>query len=231
MPRFRFEKLTSFRPGDPIELEYAERNHLFRILRIRKGERVTLIDGSGGFGNAVVEDRNILRLETLETAVFPARKITLYIAPPRRQKFDQILREATELGVFRIVPILCERAVAQPDADTPARRRDLLFEACKQSGNLFLPELSAPVPFSAAIAEAKEHCEIRFFGSPYENENGGGRLPDTVGFFVGPEGGFTEREEDALRGAGALPLRIGPWILRVETAAAAGIARLHAERY
>jgi len=225
MQRFRFDSLAECKPGDPVELDRAESGHLFKILRARPGDRVELLNGLGCRGRAIVENNRILRLESIENAVRPDRRIHLFIAPPRRQKMDQILKETAELGVYRIIPVICERSVALPDADSADRQNDLLFEACKQSGNAFLPILAAPVRFAEAVMIAKQDCALTVFGSPYEN-GPLTDLPGNVGFFVGPEGGFSEIEEEQMRLAGFRPMRIGPWILRVETAAVAGAARL-----
>ncbi len=227
MARFRYDELTQAEAGEQIELSRSEASHLFKILRARPGETVGLLDGNGTAGTAVVEPGHILRLTEKHPVSFPSRRIHLYLAPPRRQKMDQLLKEATELGVFRIVPMLCERSVAVPDSDSADRQKELLFEACKQSSNPYLPQLAAPLRFFDAVADAVRQCGKTFFGSPYENREGveTAGIQD-FGFFVGPEGGFSEAEENAMQSAGFVPLRIGPWILRVETAAVAGIARL-----
>ena len=225
MQRFRFDDLAKMKPGDPVDLDRAESSHLFKILRARPGDRVELLDGHGTRGCAEVGTGRLLRLIQLAHEEFPARRIHLFIAPPRRQKMDQILRETTELGVYRIVPVICARSLALPDSDSAERQTGLLFEACKQSGNAYLPILGAPVSFAEAVETARRDCGLTVFGSPYENGLPG-VLPDDTGFFVGPEGGFSEEEERLMNDAGFRPMRIGPWILRVETAAAAGIARL-----
>ncbi len=227
MARFRYDGLAQTEPGEVIELARGEANHLFKILRARPGESVGLLDGAGTVGTAVVESGRVLRLTEKKSIPFPPRKIHLYLAPPRRQKMDQLLKEAAELGVYRIVPMTCSRSVAVPDADSAERQNDLLFEACKQSANPYLPSLESPLRFADAVADAKQNCGRIYFGSPYENraEDRTADVQDYA-FFVGPEGGFSDTEEDAMREAGFIPMQIGPWILRVETAAVAGIARL-----
>ena len=79
---------------------------------------------------------------------------------------DIILKQCTELGVASITPLICERSVALPDADSVSGRwSDLLFEACKQSGNPYLPQLFPPVKFAESLAAAKEKNEVNFYGS------------------------------------------------------------------
>ena len=228
MHAFRFDDLASTEPGSLFCLNSREESHLFRILRARPGETVALLDGHGATGTAVVESDRRLRLETKQTVPPPAHRLHLYFAPPKKQKLDALLKQAVELGVFELVPVLCERSVVQPGESSVAGRWvDLLFEACKQSGNPFLPAVATPMPFAAALDRARETCGALIVGS-----NRTGVFPDLgtasdVAFFVGPEGGFTDAETDAMFAAGALPLRIGDWTLRVETAAVAGLGVLN----
>ena len=228
MHAFRFDDLASTESGSFFCLDSREEAHLFRILRARPGETVAVLDGHGAVGTAVVEADRRLRLESKRTVPPPARRLHLYFAPPKKQKLDALLKQAVELGVFELVPMLCERSVVQPGENSVAGRwMDLLFEACKQSGNPFLPEVASPMPFAAALSRARETCGALVVGS-----NRTGVFPDLgtasdVAFFVGPEGGFTDAETDAMFAAGAIPLRIGGWTLRVETAAIAGLGVLN----
>jgi len=228
MHAFRFDDLADAGPDSLIRLDPREESHLFKILRARPGDRVRLLDGHGTTGVAVVGQGRELRLESKATMPPPSRRLHLYFAPPKKQKLDSLLKQSVELGVDVLVPVLCERSVVQPgESSVGGRWTDLLFEACKQSGNPFLPAVCAPVPFAEAVARARETCSALVVGS---NRTGIalelGNAPD-VAFFVGPEGGFTDAEMDTLTAAGALPLRIGSWTLRVETAAAAGLGVLN----
>ena len=228
MHAFRFDELADLGPDSLVRLDPREESHLFKILRARLGDRVRLLDGHGTTGVAEVGQGRELRLESKETVPPPARRLHLYFAPPKKQKLDSLLKQSVELGVDVLVPVLCERSVVQPgESSISGRWTDLLFEACKQSGNPFLPAVCAPVAFSDAVARARETCSALVVGS---NRTGIalelGNVPD-VAFFVGPEGGFTDAEMDALCAAGAVPLRIGSWTLRVETAATAGLGVLN----
>lgn len=228
MHAFRFDDLASTEPGSFFRLDSREEAHLFRILRARPGETVAVLDGHGTLGTAVVDQDHQLRLESRRTMPPPARRLHLYFAPPKKQKLDALLKQAVELGVYALVPVLCERSIVQPGENSVAGRwMDLLFEACKQSGNPFLPEVANPMSFKAALEHARETCGILITGS-----NRTGVFPELgaasdVAFFVGPEGGFTDAETDAMFAAGAAPLRIGDWTLRVETAAIAGLGVLN----
>ena len=228
MHAFRFDGLADTGPGSLIRLDPREESHLFKILRGRPGDRVRLLDGHGTSGVAEVGQGRELLLESKQTEPPPGRRLHLYFAPPKKQKLDALLKQSVELGVDVLVPVICERSVVQPgESSVGGRWTDLLFEACKQSGNPFLPDVCTPVPFAEAVARARETCAVLVVGS---NRTGIaldlGNAPD-VAFFVGPEGGFTDAEMDALTAAGAVPLRIGAWTLRVETAAVAGLGVLN----
>ena len=134
MHAFRYDDLASTEPGSSFCLDSREETHLFRILRARPGETVALLDGHGTAGTAVVGSDHRLCLESKRTVLPPARRLHLYFAPPKKQKLDALLKQAVELGVFELVPMLCERSVVLPGENSVAGRwMDLLFEACKQT--------------------------------------------------------------------------------------------------
>ena len=222
---FRFDSLAETEISAPVNLERAEHNHLFRVLRARTGEIVGLLDGCGWKGTAQVEKGNILTLLNKGKAELPAKRIHLYIAPPRRQKMDSILKQAAELGVFRIVPVLCEYAVSEPGENAVSGRwKDLLFEACKQSANPYPPQISPMIPFKEALEDAQKNCQFLAYGSVKEKGTFSFDSGDAA-WFVGPEGGYSPLELSLLEEI-AHPIRLGNYILRVETAAIAGIAKL-----
>lgn len=102
--KFRCDILDRAEPGAEVTLDRSEETHLFKILRATPGDVVELLDGCGRIASAEVRPRRTLVIRDIRTLEPPARRVHLYIAPPRRQKMDSVLREATELGVWRIVP-------------------------------------------------------------------------------------------------------------------------------
>ena len=230
---FKYEELNSCTAGDVVRLDKEESAHLFRTLRAEPGEKCRLMDGAGRFALAEVQEGKqvkILHLENAEPPIPP--RLHMYIAPPRRQKMDQILRQAAELGVWRIVPMTTERSVALPDSDSiNGRWKEVLFEACKQSGNPFLPQVAEPLKFTEALTDSALNCQVRFFGSVQQRKSDGPvSKPDVAAWFVGPEGGFSEDEEKRMLDHGIQPLHFGNWTLRVETAAICGLCLIH-ERF
>ncbi len=230
---FKYEALNGCTAGDVVRLDKEESAHLFRTLRAAPGETCRLMDGAGRFALAEVQagkQVKILHLENAESPLPP--RLHMYIAPPRRQKMDQILRQAAELGVWRIVPMTTERSVALPDSDSiNGRWKEVLFEACKQSGNPFLPQVAEPLKFADALTDSALNCQARFFGSVQQRKLDAPVLkPDAAAWFVGPEGGFSEDEEKRMLDHGIQPLHFGNWTLRVETAAICGLCLIH-ERF
>ncbi len=208
-------------------LEEREYDHLFRTLRARPGDEIRLLDGRGGVALARVLPGREVEILQSETVPEPRRRIHLYTAVPRKAKFDTLLKQAAELGVSVIAPVECERSVALPEGSS--RWVTLLQEGCKQSGNPFLPEVRPPVPLAAALAELRENGTAVFFGAVPQSGAVSGRKPPETGDFawlVGPEGGFTDAEEQMLLDAGAFGVNLGPYILRLETAAVCGVALL-----
>ena len=213
-------------PGEAAELEKSEFDHLFRTLRAAPGDEVALFDGCGLVAVARVEPRRTLVIQERRREPEPARRLHLYCAVPRRAKFDVLLMQAAELGVWSIRLLHCERSVAQPEGS--GRWETLLREGCKQSKNPFLPRILPMVKPSEALEEIRARKIQAFFGavdagkaSPREETAGG-----DFAWLVGPEGGFTPEEEQAFLAAGVRGLNLGPYVLRLETAAVCGLAVL-----
>ena len=130
MHAFRFDDLASTESGSSFCLDSREEAHRCRILRARPGETVAVMDGHCTLGTAVVGQDHQLELESRRTVPPPARRLHLFFAPPKKQKLDALLKQAVELGVYALVPVLCERSVVQPGENSVAGRwMDLLFEA------------------------------------------------------------------------------------------------------
>jgi 16S rRNA (uracil1498-N3)-methyltransferase len=213
-------------PGTPVQLEKQEEKHLFKTLRASAGEQIQLFDGQGKTAYAEITlNRNII-IQTVEKHSEPDVKIHLFVAPPRKQKMDQLLKQTAETGVWAIHPILTERAVSTPDKVSD-RWLVLLREGCKQSGNPFLPQLSAPQSLPEALTFLKDQNISAYFGAVPGQESQFTNIPTgELAWLVGPEGGFSPNEEELLRTAGVSGLNLGPYIMRVETAAICGIAVL-----
>ncbi len=211
--------------NEVASLSREDEKHLFKTLRARPGELIQLNDGAGCLAEAeILKDRQII-VRKAEKYPEPAIKLNLYVAPPRRNKMDTLLKQCAEIGIFRIIPIITENSVATPDGKSD-RQQALLREGCKQSRNPFLPRLENPISFNEALSNAGS-LDAVFYGAVAKTSISFPEMPLlNTGLFVGPEGGFSNRELDLMANNNFYPLSFGPWILRTETAVVAGTALL-----
>jgi 16S rRNA (uracil1498-N3)-methyltransferase len=221
----------------PLMLTGREAHHALHVLRVRRGEQVTVLDGAGAEFACTVRnyDRDKVELTVEQKDLVPPLpyRITLLQAVPKGRIIESIIQKATELGVWRIVPLLTERVTAHLD-DKQARSKVekwqlVAVEAVKQCGSAWLPRIEAPLtpgeflgrnetfelPLIASLQPGSRNAReyVRAFQSQQE------RLPESACVWIGPEGDFTPEEVAAIRYSGALPISLGRLVLRVETAA------------
>ena len=223
--------------GDSLRLDGREAHHALHVLRLQRGDLVTVLDGVGNEFLCAVEtsSRHAVTLSvSLKNFTPPLPcSITLLQAVPRGKIIESIIQKAVELGARRIVPLLTERVVTQLDEEDAAVKREkwqqVAIEAIKQCGAAWLPKIETPVTPAQFLAR-KENFDLSLVGSLQkerrhprecfqEFQAKHGRLPQNVGVWIGPEGDFTPEELDAIQATGALPISLGRLVLRVETAA------------
>ncbi len=227
------------RPGATIVLPERAASHLVRVLRLREGDPCVLFNGDGNDYPArlLAAGKREVTAEVLSAAVVgnesPLRVVLLQ-GIARGEKMDLILQKATELGVAAIVPVNGDRTEVKLDAERARKRvahwRSVVESACEQSGRARVPELSEPATLEAAAAAVADGA-VRLLLDP----QGEHRLAamdlqgaDTVVVAIGPEGGWSPRDRQVLESAGFSGLRLGPRVLRTETAGLAAIAALQA---
>jgi 16S rRNA (uracil1498-N3)-methyltransferase len=202
--------------------------HLFRARRLDRAARLRLVDGGGRARWAEIDEidgrRALLRVLGEAPANDPARCVELYVATPRPERAAWLVEKATELGVAAVRFVGSERGVRGVDRASLARLVRVAGAALEQCGGARLPELSGP----HALDELRGllTSTLAYVLDPAATE----RLPaggdGRAGVLIGPEGGWTAEERDALVSLGATPVRLGERILRVETAAVAASALL-----
>lgn len=212
------------KPGEVFTPEPREAEHLFRVFRARPGEKVLVMDGKGGRGEAEVVDKKQLRFTALLPGIRQEIELDLYCAIPKKAKLDSLLPQLPGLGVRSLHPLLLEHSVAT--GENTSRWELLLREGCKQSGNPRLPLLFPPVSLDEALQEVRSSGAELYFGSVTPADPGSVPPGPLRAWFVGPEGGFTAEEEQKLLESGGRPLKLGSWIMRLESAAVAGLAVL-----
>jgi 16S rRNA (uracil1498-N3)-methyltransferase len=220
----------------PVVLTGDQAHQVRRVLRLRLGERVTLLDGKGRAGEAmlIALDDSMAKFQLVsaeDVDAEPSVHITLYQAVLRGERFGWALQKGTEVGISRFVPVVCERNVVD-DLDAVEDKRDrwqrIIQEAAEQSGRTRLPELMPAQLFGQAVQDAPTQGESLARLIPWEAEKGL-RLCDVlkecnlgpgsrIQVFIGPEGGLTEQEIALARRYGIRPVSLGARVLRAETA-------------
>jgi 16S rRNA (uracil1498-N3)-methyltransferase len=224
--------------GDSLLLPEVAHAHLVRVLRLAPGARVRLFNGDGYEDEAEVEaagtrEARARVLSRVAVASESPLAITLAQGIARGEKMDLVLQKATELGVARIAPVQTERTEVKLDGERAEKRgahwRGVVASACEQSGRARLPELLPPTSLAHFLAgEKSEHRLVLDPGAGQALAQLGLAPGASVCLLVGPEGGLSERDLAAARAAGFTGLRLGPRILRTETAALAAISGLNA---
>lgn len=209
--------------GSPALLDAREAEHLFKVFRAREGDEIELLDGHGVRAGGVVGAGKTVTVTWRETIPEPEEKLHLCCALPRKQKLDQLLKQAAELGVWSIRPVKCMRSVAEGG---PRERWDLLLrEACKQSGNPFLPEVEPEEKLPDVLEKLQQQNIKIYYGSVTPAGSGGGFAREKA-VLIGPEGGFAPEEIKMMEKCNAQPLNLGPYVLRLETAAICALSVL-----
>jgi len=242
------ERVFSEQPIDPsapaLELSREEAHHLLRVRRARDGAPVRVLDGCGHCAEGALEvvDRNHarVRVESHTHCAPPAPACHLAVALPTGKTMDWIVQKATELGAASITPLLSERSEVQLDerrtTEKLRRWNTIAIESVKQCGNPHLPEIRTPVALraflaaTAALPQSEAVTLIASLEAPDQSieraARAAARAPAAWTLLVGPEGDFSPAEYAAARAAHAIPVSLGPLVLRVETAAITGLARL-----
>lgn len=227
---------------EEILIEGADVNHIGNVLRMRPGEKVRLCTG---------QDENDYYCEITEiTGEFVRAKILcveesgmelpsrlyLFQGLPKSDKMELIIQKAVELGAYQIIPMTVKRTVVKLDAKKEAAKQKrwsaISESAAKQSKRMIIPEVTEVMSFKEALEYAKE-LDVKVL--PYEHASdpdqtrkliAGIEPGQSVGIFIGPEGGFEEYEVELAQENGVLPITLGKRILRTETAGMTLLAAL-----
>lgn len=226
-------------PGARVALAPAQAHHLLRVLRLGEGARIALFNGDPGdwLGRLVATGK---RAAAVDVEAFQPRdaesplRITLVQGVSRGQRMDYTLSKSVELGVSRIQPVVMARTQAAPKGERAQRKAEhwqgVVAAAAAQSGRTRLPDVAPLIRFEAWLDGLDPAAEPVVLLDPDAAAGPGGLAGIDAGvtLVAGPEGGFAPAERHALDAAGALGMRLGPRILRTETAAVAALAALQA---
>ncbi len=222
--------------GSRIVLKGDEAKHLARVLRKTVGDTIRVTDGMDHMYEAVV--RSISHgqveceiLEAHDRVNEPRADITLGVSLLKNpSRFDFVVEKATELGVKRFIPLMCERTIHRREKQS--RLQKIAIAAMKQCGRSYLPQILPAAAFSTLVDAGGEYdlkliphekTEQSQFVASVRDHHPRAR---TILVVVGPEGGFTDAEIRRATQTGFVPISLGPRRLRSETAAVATIAHL-----
>ena len=215
-------------PGAIFELEKRESDHLFKTLRCRVGEKLRLCDGKGTVAEAEAAPERCIKVLSRKTFEADRIELHLFAALPKNAKLDSLLKPVTEAGAVSITPLKCRYSVSEK-SEIPERWYTLLEEACKQSGNPFLPEITSTMTVAQAVEYCRKNDIMIFYGAQHGTLLLPTDLPSQgickLAWMVGPEGGFDDNETALLDQAGK-GITLGKYIFRLENAALAGTSYL-----
>lgn len=218
-----------------IVLDEIESHHLSKVLRLRAGDRIEALDGRGHkyLSEIKTMDSRQTELGVLEKGFIEelAPKFRLVIAMPKGNRWENMIRPLTELGVGRMTPLLSDHSECKNFKNKQHLKiqkwQKIAIDACKQSGNAWLPVFDSPQSFSNFIENISENEKV-FIGSlsqsarPFKRQEMGNA--EVVSLLIGPEGGWSQKEEELADEAGLISFTLGKNTLRLENAAVCGLA-------
>ncbi|MDE0040630.1 MAG: 16S rRNA (uracil(1498)-N(3))-methyltransferase [Candidatus Poribacteria bacterium] len=223
--------------SDTIRIRNPERHHLLNVLRLKPGDNVQIFDGEGASYIARLRDtESFPAIASIQDHQFHPPippHITLFQAIPKSDKMDLIVQKATEIGVDEIVPMTCQRSIPKRGGNVQQKRQDrwvrIAIEASKQCGRPRFPKMLPPRTIGECYEQAK-NCKLPLLF--WENEvkhNIKDVLRshphiESIGLFIGPEGGFSDVEVNEAMDNGCIPAAFGGNTLRTETAAIIAVA-------
>lgn len=239
MPKFfvPHEKITD----TTVTIDTEDVSHITRVLRLGEGDELTVCDSRGNDYKvriSKIENKSILCdiAEKKKSDSEPNIKVTLFQGIPKGSKSEYIIQKTTELGISEIVPVRMARCVAKIESGKDEKKKldrwqKIAEAAAKQSGRGIIPKIQPVMNFGDVIKAAEK---FDLFFAPYECEEQNtlrGVLLSkkdikTVGFLIGPEGGYDISETEKLRQSGIPTVTLGKRILRTETAGEAVLAMM-----
>ncbi len=234
MPRFFIEP-QDVEAGGIITVTGEDARHISFSLRARPGEEYVLCDTCNyeyvcRISEITSDEVKLELVEKRASAAEPSVKVTLFQALVKGDKFDTVVQKAVELGVHRIVPVISSRCVSKPDAKQLEKKierwQKISKAAAMQCARSFVPEVSPAIDYSEAVRLIKEaDCGfICYEAEPHEpmkaifDRCSQSKKISSYSFFVGPEGGISEREAELAKNTGLPLASLGNRVLRTETA-------------
>lgn len=219
--------------GEKVYIEGSDVNHICNVLRMKKGEKLQISDGNNKKYvcqiDEITNEKVFLHIieEKIGNTELPS-KIYLFQGLPKSDKMELIVQKSVELGVYEIIPVSTKRAVVKLDAKKARKKverwNSIAEGGAKQSGRTVIPKVREVMTYKEALTYAKT---LDIVLVPYELADGMNKTKEiigriekgqSIGIFIGPEGGFEKEEVEQAMETGAEPITLGKRILRTETA-------------
>ncbi|MDZ8185871.1 MAG: 16S rRNA (uracil(1498)-N(3))-methyltransferase [Nostoc sp. ChiSLP02] len=210
-----------------ILLAKEQQHYLTRVLRLREGDRFIAMDGKGKSWLVQLAGEQAQVLESISVETELPISITLIVALPKGNGFDEIVRCCTELGVTCIAPVLSDRTLLHPSPQKLERWRRIAAEAAEQSERSLVPTILEPVTFSTGLSSAisnlslvnsQQYICVARGEFPHLRDCLQNKKQETIVIATGPEGGWTKQEVQNAIAVGFQPVSLGRRILRAVTA-------------
>lgn len=234
MRTIRLYQPTELMVGTTVALAEDAANHAGRVLRMQAGDTVELFNGDGfNYAATITEVSKKQLLVHIDTQQANPVESSLHIhlgqAISRGDRMDFAIQKAVELGVCLISPLFTERCGVKLDGERLEKKREqwqkIVISACEQCGRSVVPEVMMPISLEQWLAQTDDCLKLTL--DPWTSATIKGLTPtNKLRLVIGPEGGFTDHEVQRTHQAGFMPVRLGPRVLRTETAALAAISAL-----
>jgi 16S rRNA (uracil1498-N3)-methyltransferase len=218
-----------------VELDEDESRHARKVMRAAVGDEVELFDGAGSEGTGhitALAGRVQVQVTGLRATERPRPHIEIATALPKGDRAAMLVEKISELGADRLVVLHTQRSVVEPGEGKMERLRRIALESGKQSGRTWLMEVEGPVELESFVHQAREGVKLiadTAVQADLPRREVSWTGSDRIVVLIGPEGGWTDHERLAAAEAGFTGWRLGPHVLRVETAAIAAVAILRGE--
>ncbi|MEA5421118.1 16S rRNA (uracil(1498)-N(3))-methyltransferase [Spirulina sp. CCNP1310] len=211
--------------GETVTLLAPQHHYLYRVVRLREGDRCVLLNGQGQGWIAQLAGEQAQLLESLTLTNELPIPLMLLVALPKGSGFEEIIRAGTELGVSGFVPVISDRTLLKPSPQKLTRWQRIAQEATEQCERAIVPTIAPPQPWAEALTQAQG---LKLLATARGNrpallQSLKGK-PDHISLATGPEGGWTSKEVEGAIAAGFQPIHLGPRILRAVTAPIAAAA-------
>jgi len=223
-PRFLSPEIPSI--GSTLTLDSEQSAHCVRVLRLREGDSVSVINGNGCLGEGIIREANpkrtMIEVKSVESQG-TASQVQVAFGLTKPIALELIFRKCTELGIASFQPLITDHSL-HPDSWNEERWQKIVVEACKQSQELWFPKIFAPISLETWLKERPAEHALVICDEVFRKTQSHIKLSAPTDILIGPEGGWSESERKLFSGLNPFTLGLGPNRLRAETACLVALA-------